>query len=191
MHSSASSATVDPSGSLKPPPSSPLPTPALDSSVLRYSYEIGRGETGVLSFEPYKGHILPYWAFRTVPVARNSSEILWEIFESYVERKDFVGADMTRKFIQMGMTRARRYANHKGGRKYAKDTGDRLEKWTGGNEEDVRKRKEKEEASEIFKVVWRRCIEDEHYKKLKQDWTTEKKSFEKSRPTTGGGKTKS
>jgi hypothetical protein len=32
---------------------------------------------------------------------------------------DFVGADMARKFIQMGYTRARRYANHAGGKKYA------------------------------------------------------------------------
>lgn len=191
MRTTTPPATVISSGSLKSPPSSPLPTPALDSSALRYSYEIGRGETGVLSFEPYKGHILPYWAFRTVPIARNSSEILWAVFESYVERKDFVGADMTRKFIQMGMTRARRYANHKGGRKYAKDTGDKLENWAGGSEEDVRKRREKEEASEIFKVVWRRCIEDERFKSLKKDWITEKKEFERSNLKSGEGNGKS
>lgn len=181
MRTRTSPATAGSPGSVKSPPPSPLPTPALDSSALRYSYEIGRGETGVLSFEPYKGHILPYWAFRTVPIATNSSEILWAIFESYVEREDFVGADMTRKFIQMGMTRARRYANHKGGRKYAKDTGEKLEKWAGGSEADMSKRREKEEASEIFKVVWRRCIEDDRYKSLKQDWTTEKKAYEKSK----------
>lgn len=190
MRTTTPPATVISSGSLKSSPSSPLPTPALDSSVLRYSYEIGRGETGVLSFEPYKGHILPYWAFRTVPIARNSSEILWTIFESYVERKDFVGADMTRKFIQMGMTRARRYANHKGGRKYAKDTGDELEKWAGGSEEDIRKRREKEEASEIFKVVWRRCIKFERFKTLKKEWITEKKDFKKSKLMSGNGNAK-
>lgn len=165
---------------LKPPPSSPLPTPALDSPSLRYSYEIGRGETGVLSFEPYKGLILPYWAFRTVPIAGNSSRILWSIFESYVSRKDFVGSDMTRKFIQMGMTRARRYANHKGGRKYAKGSGEKLEKWSGGDEEDVRKRKEKEDASEIFKIVWKRCIEDGEYQTLKKHWVEEKKQFNRA-----------
>ena len=97
-------------------PDPPLDTPALKDTELCYSYEIARGEMGVLSFEPYKSLILPYWAFRTVPIARNSAEVLWAIFESYVERKDFVGADMTRKYIQMGMTRAKRYANHKGGR---------------------------------------------------------------------------
>lgn len=166
---------------LKPPPSQPLATPALSSPSLNYSYTIGRGETGVLSFEPYKSLILPYWAFRTVPVARNSSQILWAIFQSYVRRRDFVGADMSRKFIQMGMTRARRYANHKGGRKYARDTGAELEKWAGGSAEEVGKRREKEEASEVFKVVWRRCIEDEEYKALKVEWVQAKKEFGKSK----------
>lgn len=175
----ASSATGSPA-SMKPP-SSPLATPALVSPSLRYSYEIGRGETGVLSFEPYKSLILPYWAFRTVPVARNSSEVLWSVFQSYVERGDFVGADMTRKFIQMGMTRARRYANHKGGRKYAKGTGEELEKWSGGTEEEARKRKEKGDASDIFKAVWRRCTEEERYRALKGNWSREKKEFVKSR----------
>jgi hypothetical protein len=33
---------------------------------------------------------------------------------------------MARKFFQMGWTRARRYANHKGGRKYDKQTGEEL-----------------------------------------------------------------
>lgn len=97
-------------------PKPPLDTPALEDPEICYSYEIARGEMGVLSFEPYKSLILPYWAFRTVPIAQNSAEVLWEIFRSYVERGDLVGADMTRKFIQMGMTRAKRYANHKGGR---------------------------------------------------------------------------
>lgn len=97
-------------------PEPPLATPALKDRELCYSYEIARGEMGVLSFEPYKSLILPYWAFRTVPIARNSAQVLWAIFQSYVTRRDFVGADMTRKFIQMGMTRAKRYANHKGGK---------------------------------------------------------------------------
>jgi hypothetical protein len=156
------------------PPETQLDTPALRDEALRYSYEIARGEMGVLSFEPYKSLILPYWAFRTVPVARNSAEILWSIFESYVERKDLVGADMTRKYIQMGMTRARRYANHKGGRKYGKD-GKVLDKWA--DDEVDGKRKEKEEASEIFKGYWRRCTALQEYADLKAEWTEEKKEY--------------
>ena len=43
------------------------------------------------------------------------------MFLRYKARGDFVGMDMARKFLQMGYTRSRRYANHKGGRKYAED----------------------------------------------------------------------
>jgi len=158
-------------------PRPPLDAPALKDQELCYSYEVARGEMGVLSFEPYKSLILPYWAFRTVPIAQNSAEVLWSIFGSYIERGDFVGADMTRKFIQMGMTRAKRYANHKGGRKYDKD-GKVLAKWSG---EDVDgKRKEKEEASEIFKGYWRRCTSSGKYLELKEEWTKAKKDFSKS-----------
>jgi len=38
-------------------------------------------------------------------------------FEAYLAG-DFVGADMARKFLQMGYSRSRRDANYKGGRKY-------------------------------------------------------------------------
>jgi hypothetical protein len=95
-----------------------LPTPALESTSLRMSYRIARGEQGVLTFEPYKSILLPHWRFRTVPIAQHSSSTLKSCFDHYVKAGDFVGADMARKFIQMGMTRAKRYANHKGGRKY-------------------------------------------------------------------------
>ncbi|EXJ84833.1 hypothetical protein A1O3_05506 [Capronia epimyces CBS 606.96] len=158
------------------PPKPPLEAPALQDQELCFSYEIARGEMGVLSFEPYKSLILPFWAFRNVPIAQKSAEALWSIFESYVERGDFVGADMTRKFIQMGMTRARRYANHKGGRKYGKD-GKQLDKWT---DDDVDgKRREKEDASEIFKGYWRKCTSSERYLQLKQEWSKSKKGFVK------------
>ena len=48
------------------------------------------------------------------------------MFLAYLKAEDFPGADMARKFLQMGWTRARRYANHKGGRKYDKRTGEEL-----------------------------------------------------------------
>ena len=86
-----------------------FPTPALDSQDIRFSYEIARGEQGVLTFEPYKSILLPHWRFRTVPIAEESSQTLENAFKHYVGQKDFVGADMARKFIQMGMTRAKRY----------------------------------------------------------------------------------
>ena len=40
------------------------------------------------------------------------------MYMDYFEEKDFIGMDMCRKFLEMGFTRARRYANHNSGRKY-------------------------------------------------------------------------
>ncbi|MDN5694484.1 MAG: DUF4385 domain-containing protein, partial [Psychrobacter sp.] len=81
-------------------------------------YRVGRGEQGVLLVEPYKSEILPHWRFAIPDMAKESSETIYQMFLDYLAADDFVGADMARKFIQMGYTRARRYANHKGGKKY-------------------------------------------------------------------------
>ena len=89
-------------------------------------YRIGKGEQGVLLVEPYKSEILPHWRFKTVAEAKKSSAKIYKMFLAYLKAEDFPGADMARKFLQMGWTRARRYANHKGGRKYDKKTGKEL-----------------------------------------------------------------
>ena len=69
--------------------------------------------------EPYKSEILPYWRFKTVAEARVSAAKIYALFLAYKGSEDFVGMDMARKFLQMGYTRARRYANHPSGWKYA------------------------------------------------------------------------
>ncbi len=81
-------------------------------------YRVGRGEQGVLMVEPYKSEILPLWRFRTPEIARESAEAIHGKFDEYKTAGDFIGMDMARKFLQMGWTRSRRYANHKSGRKY-------------------------------------------------------------------------
>lgn len=48
------------------------------------------------------------------------------MFEAYRDAGDFVGMDMARKFLQMGWTRSRRYANHASGRKYDPESGEVL-----------------------------------------------------------------
>jgi Domain of unknown function (DUF4385) len=85
-------------------------------------YRIGRGEQGVLLVQPYKSEILPFWRFKTPEIAAQSAQKIYALFLDYKEKKDFVGMDMARKLLQMGYTRSRRYANHKSGRKYAKDS---------------------------------------------------------------------
>ncbi|WP_058973370.1 DUF4385 domain-containing protein [Type-D symbiont of Plautia stali] len=116
-------------------------------------YQVGRGEQGVLMVEPYKSEILPFWRFRTVELAQESSVQIMQLFEDYRVQDDFVGMDMARKFIQMGYTRARRYSNHKGGRKYDAE-GKELPRTT---------EKEKAAAAAIFKSCWDRIRADTDY----------------------------
>jgi hypothetical protein len=143
------------------------------------SYRIGRGETGVLTFEPYKSEILPLWRFKTPAIARKSSKEIYEKFVEYGKEGsggegDFVGMDMCRKFLQMGMTRAKRYANHAGGRKYDKTTGEELEKSTGH-----KGMEEKLESSMIFREVWERAKTDGRYLSLKEKFQKEQKDWDK------------
>ncbi|WP_046180758.1 DUF4385 domain-containing protein [Domibacillus tundrae] len=121
-------------------------------------YRVGRGEQGVLMVEPYKSEILPHWRFKTPAIAKESSEKIYDMFLEYREKDDFVGMDMARKFLQMGYTRARRYTNYKGGRKYDKD----------GNVNERNIDEEKAKSAAIFEVKWKMAREDEDYLKLKK-----------------------
>lgn len=140
------------------------------------TYRIARGEQGVLTYEPYKSYLLPLWRFRTVPIARTSSEALWEKFLEFYRDEDFVGMDMTRKFIQMGMTRSKRYANYKGGRKYVdgKEKGNVIKK-----SEAHSGKEEKEEVSRLFRAVWERCRSHEGYANLKERFLAEQKEWDR------------
>ena len=83
-------------------------------------YRIGRGEQGVLLVRPYTDDICIYWKFRTPKIAEKSSRQIYHMYLHYKKEEDFVGMDMCRKFLEMGFTRARRYANHRDGKKYDK-----------------------------------------------------------------------
>ena len=121
-------------------------------------YAIGRGEQGVLLVQPYKSEILPHWRFRTPEIARESSEKIFSMFLAYLEAGDFVGADMARKFLQMGYTRSRRYANYKGGKKYDGPVPDDKKGQSGSHGREQLERQaedpEKAESARIFKERW-------------------------------------
>jgi hypothetical protein len=120
-------------------------------------YRVGRGEQGVLLVEPYKSEILPHWRFKDPEVARLSADTIFALFQDYLAADDFVGADMARKFLQMGFTRARRYANHRGGKKYQGAVPDDKKGLSGahGREELPRINDPvKAEAAQIFKIKW-------------------------------------
>ena len=124
-------------------------------------YPIGRGEQGVLMAEPYKSEILPYWKFATPELAEKSAVKIYEFFINYGENDEFVGMDMARKFLQMGFTRARRYANHPSGKKYDSDGNihKQAEDW---------KDSEKAKSAEIFYAYWQKAKDNDVYLKLKE-----------------------
>ena len=133
-------------------------------------YRVGKGEQGVLLVEPYKSEILPYWRFKTPDIARESSEKIYQMFLDYLEQDDFIGADMARKFLQMGYTRSRRYANHKSGRKYKSNP-----QKEDSKEAQLEARKDilpnevdpvKAESAAIFKEKWMLAKTNEKYLQL-------------------------
>lgn len=126
-------------------------------------YRVGKGEQGVLICEPFKSEINPHWRFRTPSIARRSAAAIVKLFKAYLDNDEFVGADMARKFLQMGYTRARRYANYQGGRKYDKAADYApLPRGIGGAE--------KAESATIFYRAWRRAEAEPRYAAQKIAW---------------------
>lgn len=130
-------------------------------------YRVGKGEQGVLICQPYKSIIGPLWRFKDPGIAMESAQAIYKLFLDFISIGDFVGADLARKYLQMGYTRARRYANYKGGKKYDKQH-DYLPLERGTGEE------QKAEAAKIFYTYWKRAEDYPVYKKAKADW---KKSY--------------
>lgn len=129
-------------------------------------YRTGKGEQGVLLVEPYKSEILPYWRFKTPEIASESAKHIYGIFEDYRQERDFVGMDMARKFLQMGYTRSRRYANHKSGKKYEGPVPVDKKGESGAHGRRVLPRSEdpqKAESARIFYVQWQKAKKDPVY----------------------------
>ena len=132
-------------------------------------YRTGVGEQGALLVEPYKSEILPYWKFRTPDLAEKSAKKIYQLFKAYLAEEDFVGADMARKFLQMGYTRSRRYANHKSGKKYDGPVPSDKKGQSGAHGRDVLPRvidDEKARSAEIFYSIWQKAKENKKYQAL-------------------------
>jgi hypothetical protein len=137
--------------------------PDIDYRAQPELYRVGRGEQGVLIVQPYKNELVPLWRFKTPAMARQSSKAIFQRFLDYLKVDDFVGADMARKFLQMGYTRARRYANYKGGKKYDAQHGHaELPRGTGDSA--------KAESAQIFFDQWRAAEANDSYREMKLDW---------------------
>ena len=126
-------------------------------------YRIGRGEQGVLLVRPYTDVICRHWRFKTLKEAKISSQKIFDMYLDYRIQKDFVGMDMCRKFLEMGFTRARRYANHKDGKKYDKNGKVRPQEkdWATS---------EKAKSARRFKDFRDLVTQDEFYISLRKQW---------------------
>ncbi len=141
--------------------------PDIDYRQYPELYRVGRGEQGVLICQPYKAEIGVHWRFKTKAVAEISAREIFQQFLAYLDNDEFVGADMARKYLQMGYTRARRYANYKGGKKYDADREySLLERGTG--------EQEKAEAASVFYECWKAAEANPKYASLKKRWKNER-----------------
>ena len=127
-------------------------------------YRIGRGEYGVLTAEPYKSEILPHWRFKTPEIARESAAKIYELYLDYKKQRDFVGMDMCRKFLEMGFTRARRYANHPSGRKYETKEGKKQIRPQAADA----LTSDKAKSAEIFKEYREKVMNDAVYQEMRE-----------------------
>ena len=134
-------------------------------------YRVGRGQQGVLTCEPYKSEICAHWRFKTPQLAEKSSDKILSMFYKYLEQKDFVGADMAKKFLHMGYTRSRRYANHRDGKKWNKVNGE----WRILPQEIDAMTCQKAKSAEIFKIAWQEARTNKQYLDMKKQWRKNEK----------------
>lgn len=124
----------------------------------RYCYR--SGEQGVFKVQPYKDDLLPHWQFRDEEAAEESVNALEAQYRAYREEGDFVGMDMVRKYLQMGFTRAMRYAKYPGGQKYDDEGSERAPRqWADA---------EKRAAAVVFRDAWQDVTNDPEYRRHKQ-----------------------
>jgi hypothetical protein len=105
----------------------------------------------------------------TPAIALKSARKIYSLFVAYGKKRDFVGMDMARKFLQMGYTRARRYANHRSGQKYNGPVPDDKKGQSGAHGRPQLERDEdpdKARSAEIFYKQWQRARKNRTYLKL-------------------------
>jgi hypothetical protein len=128
------------------------------------AYEVGRGEQGVFKIQPYKVELLPLWEVADLDAAEEGAATIYEQYREYRDRGEFPGMDMARKYLQMGWTRAMRYAKYPGGRKYREnEDGERVER-----EPQEWYDEEKREIALVYKSYLDRVREDETYRRMRK-----------------------
>ena len=107
-----------------------------------------------------------HWRFVNETIARKSADKIYSMFCDYKEQQDFIGMDMARKFLEMGFTRSRRYANHPSGKKYASDGSVSPQSPTALH-------CEKSRSATVFKKVRDKAAYDEKYVIMRKEWRSQ------------------
>jgi len=117
------------------------------------AYVSGSGLFGVHKYQPYADRYNEHWSIDTVEQARADAEWLYDRFEHHVERDQFPGADMARKYLRMGWSRAMRYAKYPGGDK-------------SGHDAEYYHDPQKREIATTYKRYWDRVQDHEAFERL-------------------------
>ncbi|WP_276273546.1 DUF4385 family protein [Haloarcula litorea] len=116
-------------------------------------------ERGAFKIEPYKGELLPHWTVSDPEAAAEGAQTIHDRYREYRADEEFVGMDMARKYLQMGWTRALRYAKYPGGQKYEDGEERAPQRWYDP---------EKRRISRIYRFHLDRVRADDAYDRAKQ-----------------------
>ena len=126
-------------------------------------YRIGRGEQGVLLVRYIQMIYVNTGDSKHQDAMISTTRILF-LYHTYKDKNDFVGMDMARKFLEMGFTRARRYANHKDGKKYDDNGNIKPQEKRLGN------KYKKAKSAQIFKRARDKVCKDPIYITMRKEW---------------------
>jgi len=143
--------------------------PNIDYRKNPHLYEIGRGQQGVLTCEPYKSELHPLWRFKTPEEAQLSANKIYLKYLEYLDNGDFVGCDMAKKYLHMGFTRARRYWNHSSGKKWINDGEWKVLPYDRNEQRFM-------DSSLIFQRYWKMVREDKRYLDMKKNFKKNKRN---------------
>ena len=135
--------------------------PDIDYRENPHLYKVGRGQQGVLICQPYKSELHPLWRFKTPFEAQESCESIYQKFFEYMNKDEFVVADMAKKYLHMGFTRSRRYWNHSSGKKWINDGEWKILPYD-------RSEKRFYDSSLIFQRYWKVARENKTYLEMKK-----------------------
>jgi hypothetical protein len=80
---------------------------AIDYEAHPGRYPVDMDDEQVLQVAPYAARLLPYWRYASADDAARSAAALYEWYTRFKEAGDFVGMDVARRLLRLGLKRTR------------------------------------------------------------------------------------